>query len=398
MPHSRAGVAVVGTLMCILLGSVGAAAKTTVSVKAKDVTITVPIDAPGLDKAGAVAWESAASIWNTAFKYWWCFNMKLVVDVTPRTMDFPAQPNRHIIFAVKTAGDTPRGTIEKGGRGDSPVPYQRGVDGQFDQSLNKPHSVIVAHEIGHVLGLGDDYTVVSEHPRRTRPLPGREDTLMADGGPIDDVLLSRLYHLLRQANADVPECWTGTWKVHFADSRSGPNFPWEFDKRDDSLEATFEFTVAKDGAVTGRGRARVAFEWKSDWCQSPRTREGKADECRGRCTNDLSVNPDFDVFLDVGGLRDESGKTFMLELLPAPGERVTADMTTVCMGEPRARTYTRPFDYFDCRRKEGLGCAVTNVLLRAASIPAKPGGRMQLSPPLGGGSGTLHGEVTINPK
>src|SRR4029077_16127100 len=86
-----------------------------------------------------------------------------------------------------------------------------------DESFGDPsNSNYVAHEVGHLLGLGDDYTQTGTNPRTTAPLPGRQNTLMADGGRIDAALLKRLIKLLREATHQIPDCLKGKldWSAH----------------------------------------------------------------------------------------------------------------------------------------------------------------------------------------
>jgi len=76
-----------------------------------------------------------------------------------------------------------------------------------------------AHEIGHLMGLGDDYY----HERglghaEGDPMPGREGTLMAGGHEsqgtlIDQNLADRLADIVNKV-AKLPQCWQGTLREH----------------------------------------------------------------------------------------------------------------------------------------------------------------------------------------
>ena len=112
-----------------------------------------------------------------------------------------------MIFGSRGATpNQPAGTIAYNGN-----PYQTAADGNFDEMLGDgSHSNHVAHEVGHLLGLPDEYKVVSTSPRRTQPLDGRRNTLMADGGRIDPALLKRLVNRLRNEIHNIPNCWRGT--------------------------------------------------------------------------------------------------------------------------------------------------------------------------------------------
>ena len=195
--------------------AVSSAAKTGVSIKGRNITITVPIDAIGADRKTAREWKSGAeSIWNDAFNsnenpFKGCFNLKLVVDIEGHDWSYPAQPGRHLIFVSQ--GATPnqsRGTIKYNGN-----PYQSSSDGNFDEVFGDgSHANHVAHEVGHLLGLRDEYKVVGTSPRRTEPLDGRKHTLMADGGRIDQALLKRLVDRLRNETHNLPD---GVWREDF---------------------------------------------------------------------------------------------------------------------------------------------------------------------------------------
>jgi hypothetical protein len=188
------------------------AAQTSVSISGRNITITVPIDAVGIDRQTAREWKrSAESLWNGAFNsddypFKGCFTLKLVLDTEAHDYDYPAQAGRHMIFGSHGANrNQAKGTIA--GNGD---PYKSAADGNFDESFGDPsHANYVAHEVGHLLGLPDEYREVGTEPRRTEPLDGRAGTLMADGGRIDPTLLKRLVKRLRDETHNIPDCWKG---------------------------------------------------------------------------------------------------------------------------------------------------------------------------------------------
>jgi hypothetical protein len=132
---------------------------------------------------------------------------------------------------------------------DSTLAYTKGLDGMWG-SLAEGWGP--AHEVGHLLGLGDDYEVVSRNPYVTRPKPGRERTMMADGGFIDDVLIKRLVGLIRQATHNVPDCWSGLMKTDAQGSQANGYFVCRTEH-----ETEVRLRVTKNGAVTGEATSRL---------------------------------------------------------------------------------------------------------------------------------------------
>ena len=107
-----------------------------------------------------------------------------------------------------------------------------------------------AHEFGHLLGFGDDYDGSEE-------LAGRDGTLMGRGDLIDRNLFDRLADLIRNAGAELPECWTGTAErmrseVIYSGGPYRCEDAWRFD---------FTFTEAEDGTIDGEGRAELVQDW-----------------------------------------------------------------------------------------------------------------------------------------
>ena len=203
---SRIGktLAVIGTLVLAEFGLIApVAAQTKVSIDGTDITITVPIDGVGIDKKTAAEWKHGAeSLWNAAFNaadnpFKGCLTLKLVVDVQAHDYSYPAQQGRHMIFQTHgTTSNQAAGTIA--GNGD---PFKISADGNFDESFaNADKANHIAHEVGHLIGFGDEYTVTGTNPRVTKPLPGRENTLMADGGRIDAALAQAAAQALEGRN------------------------------------------------------------------------------------------------------------------------------------------------------------------------------------------------------
>lgn len=216
MKPSHAIAVLVAAAVCLWSApTVPSVAKTGVSIKGRNITITVPIDAIGADRRTVREWKRAAeSIWNDAFNandnpFKGCFNLKLVVDIEGHDYSYPAQPGRHLIFVSHGASrNQAPGPIAYNGN-----PYHSSADGNFDEVFGDgSHAKHLAHEVGHLLGLPDEYKVVGTSPRRTEPLDGRKNTLMADGGRIDPALMKRLVDRLRNETHNIPD---GEWREAF---------------------------------------------------------------------------------------------------------------------------------------------------------------------------------------
>ena len=87
------------TTVCLWSALAGpAAAKTEVSIRGRNVTITVPIDAVGIDRSTAREWKrSAEAMWNDAFNsddnpFKGCINLKLELDIDIRGWSDAARP------------------------------------------------------------------------------------------------------------------------------------------------------------------------------------------------------------------------------------------------------------------------------------------------------------------
>ncbi len=224
---TRVGLTRVGRGLLAALGAVAwavvltaapAAANTTVTVKGDVVTITVPIDCAGCKgQKGpdgsdlAKYWEKTAEkTWNDAFaKYPYCSKYKFELDVKihPKGADFKGKKGDHRI-QVSTGNPNGRLIPPPGFEGHSSGAYNQDFDGAWDAELPANG---VAHEVGHLIGLGDDYVVTSTSPRRTEPKPGRANSMMADGGPVDKALIDGIGQQLEKlGKIDKCERWTGT--------------------------------------------------------------------------------------------------------------------------------------------------------------------------------------------
>lgn len=198
-----------------------------VSVEGTVVTITVPIDVfgdtrirdPETGEVGTVGpyWEMGAEqIWNDGLaqlRYRSCLTFKLDIDIKEFAAGATGRTDAH---SVKFYNDPslrshfwdPGATTSQD---DAPTAFTQTLDGEFGPIDH----FTVAHEVGHLLGLGDDYVDVVQPDGTTRsePLNGRAGTQMADSGSanIDQVIVDRLGSLLDDLSM-LPECWTGTLK------------------------------------------------------------------------------------------------------------------------------------------------------------------------------------------
>lgn len=124
------------------------------------------------------------------------------------------------------------------------------------------------HELGHLMGFGDDYIRVPDDSERgwhPEPKPGREGTLMGPRsggnqvitgrvGRIDQALIDRIGDMLTEAGQNLPECWTGT--MH-----SETDFTYTVDNLgscSNAWDTIFEVTVNEAGVVAGAGTATAA--------------------------------------------------------------------------------------------------------------------------------------------
>jgi hypothetical protein len=285
---SRANQAIGLTGVTLLLFAAPVQAQTKVSPSGRDITVTVPIDGIGIDSGTAARWKRfAEGFWNGAFDgpdnpYRGCLNLKLVVNVEAHGYDYPPRKDRHRIFETTgTTSDQAAGAIIRYGD-----PYQTSADGYFDESFtDSDKGTHVAHEVGHLLGLPDEYTVTGTNPRTTKPLPGREDTMMADGGFIDAALIRALVKRWRDLTHNIPDCkWRGMLTGH---GEGGPN--------NDTAVVSFDFSEKDDGAIQGSGHVTVT----SKKFRFPESCEGQA----------MPLAP-FDV--TIGGRR--VGDEFQLQL------------------------------------------------------------------------------------
>jgi hypothetical protein len=134
-----------------------------------------------------------------------------------------------VITNVRDAGDPPTADYhqinvpcDSSASGDSlishvhlPLPQPNGASGSGDWDNNEPGNT-AAHEAGHLMGLGDHYTVVTNDPYVTKPDSGHENDIMAtlSGG----ALQSAINEIVEDAGVDCPwYCCPCDWVLIVSD-------------------------------------------------------------------------------------------------------------------------------------------------------------------------------------
>jgi len=265
-----------GVLVAALLvvPAMPAAAETTVTVKGNVITIEMTVDVVGAK--GALSPDGTMSLvdyWNKILNDTWgaafgqlpyknCFKLELKVKLKARGDDFDAKEGNHRILVGAASGGSFEGTGFEGDSettrntktGDGTRSFEHDRDGQIP--VDAPPTV-VAHEFGHLMGLGDDR-------ENGKAKGGREGTMMVGGvagvdpnvvQKIDQNLVKRIgdaikNHLDNQGRK-LPKCetWTGTPRAEHSVAGSCA-FTWN---------GTFDFGVVEDqltgsGTVTPDGR------------------------------------------------------------------------------------------------------------------------------------------------
>jgi hypothetical protein len=234
---------------------------TTVSVDGSTVTITVHFDICCIpeDASQRDVWaplvraeiKAAQDQWNQALANLpakGCYQIKVVFDAHLLNKGDPWDPGYHRITMHYTEGRSgSQDPMSTSPNTDDDTNYKQAVDGNFHEPSMSVGTW--AHEVGHLMGLGDDYY---EHHglghREMDCLPGRDGTSMCDSrnGAIDQDLADRLADIL---NSDglLPQCWKGTMKIAAGISSCS-----------DSWNAAIKVVVSDKRVATGTGTATRA--------------------------------------------------------------------------------------------------------------------------------------------
>lgn len=264
---------------------------TTVAVDGTTVTITVHIDICCFDDVGTtlvahVMNEVRASqdMWNKALAKLpahGCFDVRVVFDARLQNLDDPWDPGYD---RVTMYFDQPgRSWVANFGTG------QNEDDDTNNTRIHGAHffpsdmtTGTWAHEIGHMMGLGDDY-----YEPGPSCLPHRGGTLMCNDrtGKIDQALADRLADILNKAGL-LPQCWKGTLNIASSFLAVKPN------TCSDTWKLDFRVVIDAAGKASGSGINRRASPVKGgpfcgpgplgSYQQQPYSVSGDADHVRLR--------------------------------------------------------------------------------------------------------------------
>ncbi len=263
-------IGIVAAAVMVLVPAVPAGAKTTVKVKGDVVTITVPIDCVGCKdyvdpingRKLAKYWEKTAEdAWNAVFNKWpYCSKYKLKLDIKMknRPAGSASRFGPHELIATEPDG---RG-FTGAGWGGAPESTPGGPEGQrvsdgtryyeFDAQGTMPADAtptVIAHEFGHVMGLGDDRDDAGNG------VPGRDGTIMVGGATgvtpntklrIDKSLIDRIGdQLANLGKIDCGVAWNGPIEGHLTAPGCSPS--------EVPVHGELNVRVAERGQVRGSG-------------------------------------------------------------------------------------------------------------------------------------------------
>lgn len=248
-------------------------AKNEVTVDGTTVTLSVPVDLIGalyedgrqiairFTSADSLVvlskyWADAANVWNDAFAkltYHECVNFKLDLQFFPTKSEYigvipiPGQPGHHRMYI--NFDPTRRPTVYDPATNDPAKDTTSAFTSDLEGLWGAVDVQTISHEVGHLLGLGDDYTDTKDangEVNGAKPVAGRAGTLMADGGGvIDQNIVDRVGELVEKAGKKLPTCWTGTVHDDVVDNAGTAGIcsgPWD---------AAIKLTADGDGKLAG---------------------------------------------------------------------------------------------------------------------------------------------------
>lgn len=323
-------------------------ARTEVVVDGATVTLTVPVDLIGAvndegyeiglkDSSAGVRtdvttyWAGAAKIWNDAFvklPFDGCINFKLDLQFFPKFAGAAHTPGHHavvidldpnvrsVVFDPATPTDPTRDTTS-------------GLDSDLTGDWGAADELTISHEVGHLIGLGDDYTDVKDangNVTGSKPLPGRENTTMAtsSSGNVDQNLVDRIGKLLDKAGKKLPKCWTGTMTSAANETVTANGIGLVCSG---TWTTALSLTIATDGNITGTAVATV---------DGPPT-----------CPHGQGASPQMEVFRSpIAGTATATELRFQLgtpsSYEPAGSGDYTGLTATMFGADPSGSTFTVP--------------------------------------------------------
>jgi hypothetical protein len=238
---------------------------TVVTVEGRIVQITVNLDVivpetqEGLDPRPndvvTDGFAAAASYWNQAFRGRLaanCYVIELSLVVNYIEVNKSSAGGGHDVYIhpwLPGVFNGPQLTTETTNDDTAEVFITNGT-AYLPYSMFQSPGRGLPHELGHMFGLGDDYTRNADGTATY--LPGREGTLMDGGDFIDQALINRIGDLARRSGEQLPQCWKGTATI-----ASSAVYPEGGGACQDGWGLEFTFVAPAEGTIDGQGTAEL---------------------------------------------------------------------------------------------------------------------------------------------